>query len=132
MKNKIGKLLIVLLFYISCNEKKNLSNCIITRENEYWRWEDSCQQSSSVYFTFDKDGSFNKYLKYLKGDFILYNKDADVQEEDQTWSVKNDTTFVWKHQEYKIINYSPNEINLNYNHYKTKNICNIKLIKELK
>ncbi|MFK7004693.1 hypothetical protein BWK63_04145 [Flavobacterium covae] len=132
MKSKIDKLLILLLFCISCNERKSLADYITTRENEYWRWEDNCQQSSSVYFTFDKDGVFNKYLKYLKEGFVLYNKDTDVQEEDRTWSIKNDTIFVWRHQEYKIISYNDNEISLTYNHYKTKDICKIKLIKELK
>ncbi|WP_459926365.1 hypothetical protein [Flavobacterium covae] len=68
----------------------------------------------------------------MKEGFVLYNKDTDVQEEDRTWSIKNDTIFVWRHQEYKIISYNDNEISLTYNHYKTKDICKIKLIKELK
>ena len=80
-------------------------------------------------FRFNKNGSYDKYLKSYTV-FDLFNNDGDLLSGSRTWSLKNDSIFVWDNEEYRIEKYGTQQIRLSYYHYKKKNKkCSITLNK---
>lgn len=126
MNKKI--VLVAFIMFVSCGKKHELENTFITNESEYWKYNNDCIQSR-VYFKFYQNGNYDKYLRTYKG-FNLFNNDGDIISKERTWSVKNDSTFVWSKEEYKIEKIGKQQIILSYHHYKVKDkICKVTLNK---
>lgn len=130
----MNKIVIILSFSImfSCNKKNELKTIFIAKQNEYWQYKDDCG-SSHVYFKFNKKKDYDKYLSKPinegKG-FDLFNNDGDLISGPRSWSIKNDSTFVWDKGDYKIEKCNTKQIILSYYHYKEKNKkCKITLNK---
>jgi hypothetical protein len=127
MKKLTTKLVIgalsVLLF--SCNKKRDIENIFITQKNEYWNYKD-CDGGHSLYFKFNKKGDYDKYNRYIKDGFSLFNNDGDVISGPRRWSIKNDSTFVWDKGVYKIEVCAKDSIILSYNrNYENNKKCKI-------
>jgi hypothetical protein len=121
-------ILIVFLVMLSCGKESELKNTFVTKKNEYWQYNDDCAKSR-VYFIFNKNGSYDKYLKSYTG-FDLFNDDGDLLSGSRTWSLKSDSIFVWDNEEYRIEKYNTQQIKLSYYHYKeTNKKCSITLNK---
>jgi hypothetical protein len=131
----MNKILILVFFLLaSCSKKNELENIFTCDKNEYWSYKNNCG-SYGIYFKFNSDGSHDKYLSKPidegKG-FDLFNNDGDVISGPRTWSIKNDSIFVWDKGVYKIESYNENIIILTYYHYKEKNKkCSVALKKVL-
>lgn len=113
---------VIVCFLLSCNRKSEIENVFISKQNEYWDYEDNCQ-SHGVYFRFNKKGDYDKYLSKPLNEgkgFDLFNNDGDVISGPRTWSIKNDSTFVWNNEDYKIEVCTKDSIILSYHHYKEK------------
>ncbi|WP_281322568.1 hypothetical protein [Flavobacterium aestivum] len=125
MKKTTSKLIILLLLVLnfSCSKKRELESIFISKQNEYWSYDNDCQ-SHGVYFRFNKKGDYDKYLSKPinqgKG-FDLFNNDGDLKSGPRSWSIKNDSTFVWNGEDYKIESCNTKKIILSYYHYKEKN-----------
>lgn len=117
----MNKILIILSFIIvsSCSKKNKLETIFITKQNEYWQYKDDCQ-SYGVYFKFNKKGDYDKYNRFINDGFELFNNDGDLMSGPRSWRIKNDSTFVWNDEEYKIEKCNTEEIILSYYHYKEK------------
>jgi len=122
MKKLTTRLMIgaLLIMFFSCSKKRELENTFITQQNEYWDYNDNCEGHGN-YFRFNKDGSHDKYNGFIDGSFELFNNDGDVISGPRTWSIKDDSTFVWDKEEYKIESCNKKKIILSYYHYKEKN-----------
>jgi len=121
-------ILIAIVVLLSCGKERELENTFVTKKSEYWQYNDDCAKSR-VYFRFNKNGSYDKYLKSYTG-FDLFNNDGDLLSGSRTWSLKNDSIFVWDNEEYRIEKYGTQQIRLSYYHYKKKNKkCSITLNK---
>lgn len=124
MKKSKTKILILLLFVLlfSCCRKSELEDVFIGNKKDYWNYKDDCQ-SYGIYFKFNKKGDYDKYLskpiKEGKG-FDLFNNDGDAIGGPRSWSIKNDSTFVWNNEDYKIESCTNQKIVLAYYHYKEK------------
>jgi hypothetical protein len=131
----MNKILILVFFLLaSCSKKNELENIFTCDKNEYWSYKNNCG-SFGIYFKFNSDGSHDKYLSKPidegKG-FDLFNNDGDVISGPRTWSIKNDSIFVWDKGVYKIESCNENIIILTYYHYKEKNKkCSVALKKVL-
>ncbi len=130
-KLRIKSLLPLLLAIIfSCDKKHELETAFETKKNEYWKYIDACGGGRGLFFKFNKDGSYDKYNRFIDDGFELFNNDGDLISGKRTWSIKNDSIFVWDNEEYKIEKYSTQQIRLSYYHYKKKNKkCSITLNK---
>lgn len=120
----MNKILTLAFFsLISCSKNREIENIFICNKNEYWSYKNNCG-SYGIYFKFNEDKSLDKYLskptKEGKG-FDLFNNDGDLKSAPRSWSVKNDSIFVWDKSEYKIQSYNENTIILTYYHFKEKN-----------
>lgn len=122
MKKLRSKLLILLLLILnlSCSKKNDIEKIFISKQNEYWQYEDDCQ-SHGIYFRFNKKGDYDKYNKYTNDGFELFNNDGDLISGSRSWSIKNDSIFVWNNENYKIKSCNDKKIILTYYHYKEKN-----------
>lgn len=69
-------ILIAFVILLSCEKNIELENTFITKKTEYWQYKDNCGQSR-VYFRFNKNGSYDKYLRSYTG-FDLFNIDGDL------------------------------------------------------
>ncbi|KIA97078.1 hypothetical protein [Flavobacterium sp. KMS] len=124
-------ILICLSIQFSCTKQNELKTIFIAKENEYWQYKDDCQ-SHGVYFKFNKKGDYDKYNRFINGGFDLFNNDGDLISGPRSWGIKNDSTFVWDDEDYKIEKCNPKQIILSYYHYKEKNRkCKITLNKVL-
>jgi hypothetical protein len=117
----MNKLLVFLGFalFFSCNKKSDMKEVFITNKSEYWKYNDDCQ-SHGVYFKFNEKGSYDKYNRCIDDGFELFNNDGDLLSSSRTWSIKNDSIFLWDNEEYKIEKYNTQQIKLSYHHYKEK------------
>lgn len=120
--NKMNKIIIILLLLccISCSDNDKIKSVFVANKNEYWECMNYCHDSRT-YFQFKDNGTYDAYLLYAKEGFHLFNDDGDLISVSRTWSIKNDSTFVWDKWNYKIEKMSKNEILLSYYHYKIKN-----------
>jgi hypothetical protein len=128
MKRLMNKLVILLALGLlfSCNKKSKLENIFIGGKKDYWNYKDNCQKEGSkgIYFKFNKKGDYDKYLSKPINEgngFDLFNNDGDLMSDPRNWSIKNDSTFVWDGEDYKIERYTKDNIILSYYHYKEKN-----------
>lgn len=130
----MNKIIIILLLLccISCSDNDKIKSLFVANKNEYWAYKDYCYDNSGNYYQFKEDGIYDRYLGYAKEGFRLFNNDGDLVEDSRTWSIKNDSTFVWDRGSYKIEKISKNEILLSYYHYKIENKkCYVRLTKWL-
>jgi len=123
MKKLKIKLLLSLLLVISfsCDKKYEIKTTFETKKNEYWKYKDACDGGRGLFFKFYKDGSYDKYNRFIDDGFELFNNDGDLIGGKRTWSIKNDSVFVWDNEKYNIEKYGKQEIILSYYHYKEKN-----------
>lgn len=112
--------LFALFLFLSCSKKRENENFFITKNNEYWDYDDTCQ-NRNIYFRFNKNGSWNRYNKDIFDGFEIFNRDGDLLSTQRTWSIKNDSIFVWDNEEYKIETCTKDSIILTYYHYEDKN-----------
>lgn len=120
----MSKLPLILLFILtfSCSKKSEIEDIFISKQNEYWDYDNNCQ-SHGVYFRFNKKGDYDKYLSKPMNEgkgFDLFNNDGDLISGPRSWSIKNDSTFVWDEAEYKIESCTNQKIILQYYDYKEK------------
>ncbi|MGO4772857.1 hypothetical protein ACEN2I_14440 [Flavobacterium sp. W22_SRS_FK3] len=130
----MNKLIIILLtiLSISCTKRDKIESVFITNNIEYWECIDYCY-NSRTYFQFKDNGTIDAYLLYTKEGFRLFNNDGDLINDPGTWSIKNDSTFIWNKEVYKIEKLAKNEILLSYYHYEIKDKkCYIRLSKLIK
>ncbi|WPO80746.1 hypothetical protein [Flavobacterium sp. KACC 22761] len=128
-KFKIVVLILVQLC-VSCSKKNEIESMFVTSKNEYWKYQDYCWNNKGVYFKCNKNGSSDKYRFNTDEGFLLFNTDGDLEIIGSSWSIKNDSTFVFDNEEYKIEKISNKEILLSYYHYKIKDKkCFVKLTK---
>jgi len=121
----------LLIFLFSCSKKSEIENIFITQKNEYWNYKD-CDGNHSLYFKFNKDGSHDKYNRYIKEGFTLFNNDGDVISGPRSWSIKNDSTFVWDKGVYKIEVCAKDSIVLSYiRNYENNKKCKVTFKKVL-
>ncbi|WP_281322569.1 hypothetical protein [Flavobacterium aestivum] len=113
-------ILLLLVLSFSCSKKNELENIFISKQNEYWCYKDDCQ-GLGVYFRFNKKGDYDKYNRDIFDGFELFNNDGDLISGPRSWSIKNDSTFVWNGEDYKIESCNTKKIILSYYHYKEKN-----------
>ncbi|OXB05106.1 hypothetical protein B0A81_15480 [Flavobacterium plurextorum] len=130
----MNKLKIIITFFvllcISCSKKSEIESIFITSENEYWAYRDYCWNSKGNYYKYNKNGTCDKFALYTHEGFVLYNNDGDDEFIGSSWSIKNDSTFVFNYEEYKIEKISNQEILLSYYHYKIKDKkCFVRLTK---
>lgn len=127
---KYTKVIILLVLLSSCNKHSKIESIFIANKNEYWKYENHCQDSKGIYFQFKKNGSYDNYLLYTKEGVVLFNEDGDVLESPRNWSVKNDSTLIIDYVELKINKITNNDILLSYNQNKIKNKkCEVRLTK---
>jgi len=134
MKKSLNKIKLVILFFvticISCSKKSEIESIFIANKNEYWKYNDYCQDTRGIYFQFKNNSSHDKFVLYSKEGFHLFNDDGDLLSGPRTWSIKNDSTFIFDEEEYKIEKITEKEILLSYYHYKIKDKkCFVKLSK---
>lgn len=128
-KTKIIITLLVVLC-ISCNKKSKIESTFIASKKEYWAYNDYCLGTKGIYFQFRENGTHDKYLLHIDDGFSLFNTDRGGGSATRTWSIKNDSTFVFDEEEYKIEKFTEKEIFLSYYHYKIKDKkCFVKLSK---
>lgn len=122
MKKSTSKLLIILLLVLSfsCSKKSEIEEIFISEQNEYWSYNDDCQ-SHGVYFRFNKKGDYDKYNRFINDGFELFNNDGDLKSGPRSWSVKNDSTFIWNEAKYRIESCNNQKIILMYYNSKDKN-----------
>ena len=114
---------------LSCSKKSEIETIFIANNNEYWEYRNYCHNTAGIYFQFRKNGSHDKYLNSYVG-FDLFNNDGDLECGPRTWSIKNDSVFLWDKGIYKIEKITNKEIILSYYHYKIKEKnCFIRLSK---
>jgi len=129
--NKITVMLLLILA-VSCSDKNETESIFITNKNEYWQYDNYCNNTCCIYFQFHENGSHDKYLRSYVG-FDLFNNDGDLESGPRTWSIKTDSIFVWDKEEYKIEKISNKEILLSYYHYKINGKkCYVRLSKWVK
>lgn len=118
----MNRKLILLAFVIllSCVKNIELENTFITKQNEYWQYENACGGGRGIYFKFNNDGTYDKINRFINDGFVLFNNDGDLISGPRSWSIKNDSTFVWDNGEYKIEKCNSQQIILSYYHYKEK------------
>jgi len=104
---------------LSCSKKREIETIFIANDNEYWEYRDYCHNTAGIYFQFRENGSHDKYLRSYVG-FDLFNNDGDLISGPRTYSILNDSIFVFDKQEYKIERITNEEILLSYYHYKIK------------
>ena len=126
----MNKILILAFFLlISCSKKREIENIFLCNKNEYWKYSDDCQ-SHGIYFRFHKKGDYDKYNRDIFNGFELFNNDGDLVSRKRTWSIKNDSIFVWHKAKYNIESYTEQKIILSYYHYKEKNKkCTVTFVK---
>lgn len=125
-------IILLLILSISCSNKKEIESILVCDKNEYWECIDYCY-NSRTYFQFKDNGTIDAYLLYTKEGFRLFNNDGDLINDPGTWSIKNDSTFIWNKEVYKIEKLAKNEILLSYYHYEIKDKkCYIRLSKLIK
>ena len=98
---------------MSCNRENSIAQIFIAKENEYWNYRDNCH-SHGIYFKFNKNGDYDKYLNHISDGFSLFNDDGDLLSGLRSWSIKNDSTFVWDGNECHIELLSNEKIILYY------------------
>ena len=128
--NKI-KIIILLLLCISCNKKSEIESVFVAHKNEYWEYQNYCNNGGrGIYFQFKDGAVYDQYLQYINEGFRLFNRDGDLESGLRTWSIKNDSVFLWDKGIYKIEKITNKEIILSYYHYKIKGKkCFIRLSK---
>lgn len=114
---------------ISCSKKGDIESIFIGDKNEYWVHHDYCYNSGGNCYRFNENGSCDLFLR-TNVDFKLANSEGDVINDPGTWSIKNDSTFVWDKGVFKIEKLTKKEILLSYYHYELKGIkCFVRLSK---
>ncbi|MGV8993397.1 MAG: hypothetical protein ACOH1O_04790 [Flavobacterium sp.] len=116
-----------LIIFMSCNRENSIAQIFIAKENEYWKYRDNCQ-SHGIYFKFKQGGDYDKYLRYINDGFTLFNDDGDLLSGPRSWSIKNDSTFVWDGNECHIELLSNEKIILYYAGQENQD-CRIFLLK---
>jgi hypothetical protein len=127
----MNKIIITLLLIlsISCSKKGEIESIFIADKNEYWVHHDYCYNTGGNCFHFNENGSCDRFLVTHK-DFTLANSEGDLVNDPGTWSIKNDSTFVWDKGVFKIEKVTKKEILLSYYHYELKGIkCFVRLSK---
>ena len=119
---------------ISCSKKKDIESIFVCNKNEYWDAKDYCYNTGGNFYQFKENGSCDRYILYNNYlGFRLANSDGDLINDPGTWSIKNDSTFVWDKGVYKIEKLVKNEILLSYYHYEIKDKkCYVRLSKWVK
>lgn len=123
----------MIFLLVSCSKKSEIENIFTCDNNEYWDYIND-SQSHGIYFRFNEKGDYDKYNRDIFTGFELFNNDGDIVslKSERTWSVKNDSTFVWHGEEYKIESYNEQKIVLTYYHNKEKNKkCTVTFVKVL-
>ena len=105
-------ILVIICIQVSCSQKSKIENTFMNSKTDFWKYEDNCG-SHGIYFKFYKNGTYDKFNKYLDG-FALFNNDGDLLSAARHWSIDNDSTLAWDNANYKIQFYSNNKIILNY------------------
>lgn len=130
--NKINIIFCIFLLLASCTKKEQIKNIVVSKENEYWSYKDDCE-SHGIYFKFHSNGSYDKYMSNPIDEqpgFHIFNNDGDLLSDTRTWSLKNDSTFIWDKATLKILKCNKDSILLKYNAFKDKNKeCIITLLK---
>lgn len=122
-------LILFLIATVSCSKKNEIESLLVTNKDEYWEYQNYCFNNGLLYFQFNENAKYDKYLRMNEG-FKLFNKDGDLRNDSRTWSVKNDSTLVWNQWNYKIEKTSKDEILLSYYHHEIKDKkCYIRLSK---
>ncbi len=126
MKRVVSLALFLILscLSISCSKKNQIERIFISSKSEYWRYSDKCG-THGIYFKFHKNGTYDKYNRFIDDGFTLFNDDGDIKSGPRNWSISNDSTFIWDKFEYKIKQCQPNSIVLTYKNGK----CEITLLK---
>lgn len=113
MKIIVNKLSILLLITLSsCNSNK-LELMLISNEDKYWHYENTCG-SHGVYFKFKNDGTYDNYNKYLDNSFVLFNNDGDLIGGERKWFSNSSATLNIDGSEYKVEDFDENKIILSY------------------
>ncbi len=112
--------LFIICLFFSCNKEREIQNIFICKQGEYWDYVNDCQ-SHGVYFRFNQKGDYDKYNRDIIDGFELFNNDGDLLSEPRSWSIKNDSTFVWNNEDYKIETYTNDSIVLYYYEDETMN-----------
>ena len=116
-----------LTIFTSCNRENSIAEIFIAEENEYWKYRDNCQ-SHGIYFKFNQAGDYDKYLNDISDGFSLFNDDGDLLSGPRSWTIKNDSTFVWDGNECYIELLSNEKIILYYTGQENQD-CRIFLLK---
>ncbi len=124
----------LLALLVSCTNKSKIESIFLAHKNEYWSHQDYCFNTAGNCFQFKEDGIYDIYLAFNDSvGFRLFNNDGDVINDSRTWSIKNDSTFVWDKGIFKIEKLSKSEILLSYydDTFKGKK-CYVRLSKWIK
>ena len=130
MKKLMNKLVffLIICLLLSCGRKSDIENIFTSKQNEYWNYKD-CDGDQSLYFKFNKKGDYDKYLSKPLNEgkgFDLFNNDGDLISGPRSWSIKNDTTFVWDNGVYKIEVCTKDSIILTYyRNYENNKKCKV-------
>ncbi|PXY45016.1 hypothetical protein [Flavobacterium hydrophilum] len=127
----MNKTIVILLMIlcISCSKKKETESIFIAEKDEYWVHHDYCYNTGGNCFHFNENGSYDRFLVTPTA-FRLANNDGDLINDPGTWSIKNDSTFVWDKGVFKIEKITKKQILLSYYHYESKGIkCFVRLSK---
>ena len=116
-----------LIIFMSCNRENSIAQIFIAKENEYWKYKDNCQ-SDGIYFKFNAAGDYDNYLNHISDGFSLFNDEGDLLSGSRSWSIKNDSTFVWDGNECYIELLSNEKIILYYAGQENQD-CRIFLLK---
>lgn len=131
MKTKTIIFFLTIVTIYSCTKNTTIENTLINSSDNYWVYYNP-NQTGYIYFKFNKDGSVNKYTRDLKGEFLLFNSEGDIVNNNRVWSISKDSILNWSGHKYDIVNYSEKVIVLLYEDNKSKLQKNIFLIKEEK
>ncbi len=120
-----------MILSISCGKRNEIESIFIANKDEYWQHYDYCYNTGGNCFKFKKDDTCDLYLMFNdKPFFRLFNSDGDVVNDPGTWSIKNDSTFIWDKEVFKIEKLTKNEILLSYSDYEIKGKkCYVRLSK---
>lgn len=131
MKTKTIILFIMIVTIFGCNKSTTIENTLINNSNNYWVYYNP-KQTGYIYFKFNDNGSVDKYTRDLKGEFLLFNSEGDIVNNNRVWSISKDSILNWSGHKYDIVNYNERVIVLLYEDKKSKLQKNIFLVKEEK
>src|SRR5690606_25699016 len=88
---KILLLIVIAIFFVSCNKHTTIEDVFITKKDEYWTYYGD---SGYIFFQFHNNGTYDKF----ENDLLLFNSHDDIVEDDRQWSVSNDSILTWRHK----------------------------------